>query len=287
MCACRLLVTEIVLCSLSEYLYRTAEVAQKTKLAPVDTLLEHTDVLEWKLEVIVQYLHHFHILHGDIKSSNVMLFHDIHGILINEILSGAMPWGGGAREVNIMNWVTLKVLRPEEMWTVSSPPSAAERELFAIVGSSDSVHRSCLHQSAHHRPAAYEVVRAANGHKTSAPPQKRESSDISQSAKRASITRREIISVEDQELIMSFAVAFMVRYNDICHENAMRYAETLFGISVTTCERFEQQLKLHRRHQPAQTVNLLEEQVLRLQGAIVLERWMESNVPTINIPRNR
>ena len=27
------------------------------------------------------------------------------GILINEIMSGTMPWGGGAREVDIMNWV--------------------------------------------------------------------------------------------------------------------------------------------------------------------------------------
>ena len=219
-----LLVMELALCSLSEYLYRPTTTvdafeAQKKKLAPIDSLLTNSNLIKWKLEIILQicdalqYLHSFNILHRDIKSPNVMLFIDISknkviakigdfglalavdfvarsttgymatkmaaspnavgtynymapelferqpgervtysessdvyslGILINEIMSSTVPWGGGVRDFDIMNWVVNKSMRPE-MWTMSTKPTTAEMELFAIVGSSDSAQMSCLH----------------------------------------------------------------------------------------------------------------------------------------------
>ena len=57
------------------------------------------------------------------------------GILINEIMSGSMPWSGGAREVDFMSWVVNKSMRPD-MWTMSRSPTAAEKQLFASVGRS-------------------------------------------------------------------------------------------------------------------------------------------------------
>eukprot|EP01036_Dinobryon_divergens_P028166 gene28166-37066_t len=396
-----LLVMELALCSLFEYLYPItvqgeAATVQQAKLAPVHRVLEHTNPLEWKLEIVLQlcdalqYLHRFHILHRDIKSPNVMLFHDIYankvitkigdfglalavdlitrtaqgtmmntttfqsavgtynymapelfkrqpgekvaysessdvyslGILINEIMSSAMPWSGGAREIDIMNWVS-NSLRPD-MWTMSSSPTAAERELFAIVGRSDSAHPSCLHQSPYHRPTASEVFNAASGSK----PQPR--SPIHNRATKmdkkilpivveAADEDAVAISKEDTSHLEAFALEFIVQFNDISHEKAKAYVKKLFQQSIFTVGRFEEQL-FERNQKAAGAMSWLKtlgfhdydindvtamlsakkskkvyqeqrlptsEEVLTMQGVAVLESWIQSNVPNLNIPRFR
>ena len=399
-----LLVMELALCSLSEYLYRpttpeSAAKVQKAKLAPIDSLLTLRDQISWKLEIILQicdalqYLHRFYILHRDLKSPNVMLFFDTAknkviakigdfglalavdfitrttaghmvskmstffpnavgtynymapelferqpgervaysessdvfslGILINEIMSGTMPWGRDARDLDIMNWVLNKSKRPE-MWTVSAKPSAAERELFAIVGSSDSAHASCLHQSQHRRPSAYDVYIAAIG--TNNNPSTKSPQNVPVVASDSKMSSRaeyeQVWTVEapilditdaDQPLIRDFVTGLLVRFNDISEKNALRYAETLFRLSITTCERLEEQvraknkLKRNRAVEWLQTLGFHEydiadivemtipppsaanslEEVLKQQGVNVLESWIQTQFPKINVPRNR
>mmetsp|Transcript_2090 Transcript_2090/g.2853 ORF Transcript_2090/g.2853 Transcript_2090/m.2853 type:complete len:748 (-) Transcript_2090:26-2269(-) len=398
-----LLVMELALCSLSEYLYRTtasgdAATAQKLKLAPVDSILmviDKVSAVRWKLEIILQicdalqYLHRFHILHRDIKSPNVMLFHDTSrnkviakigdfglalavdlitrtssgnelskmailpnavgtcsymapelfecqpggkvaysessdvyslGILINEIMSGTMPWGGGARELHIMDWVKIKSLRPE-MWVMSKLPSPAEKELFAIVGSSDSVNPSCLHQSHYRRPTAYDVFIAATGgsDKPLPSPTKESLSDLKKSSKKyepVRVLEEVIITIieDDKPMIQRFVGDLLVRYNDVSAESMKNYAESLFRLSVTTCDRFEQQLReknkqarngavkwlkslafheydiadmVEKLSTPPTAGLLSREQVLELQGVPVLEKWLKSEFSTINVDRNR
>ena len=347
-----LLVMELALCSLSEYLYPItvqgeAATAQKAKLAPVNTLLKKLEV-KWKLEVIqqlcdaLQYLHRFHIMHRDIKSPNVMLFHDIYankviakigdfglalavdlitrtaqgtmmntaifqsalgtynymapelferqpgekvaysessdvyslGILINEIMSGAMPWGGGAREVDFMSWVVNKSMRPD-VWIMSSSPTAAEKQLFAIVGRSDSAHPSCLHQSPSHRPTASEVCKAAYGSAPSltapTPPSSTKKGNVSTEKKVSTTTLQEgeievliddtiPITDADRPVIEAFAGELFIRLWHISESNAKRYAESLFQRNVANCGRFEQQLQSRSKLAPNGAVSWLQSQ---------------------------
>ena len=407
-----LLVMELALCSLSEYLYPItvqgeAATAQKAKLAPVNTLLKKLEV-KWKLEVIqqlcdaLQYLHRFHIMHRDIKSPNVMLFHDIYankviakigdfglalavdlitrtaqgtmmntaifqsalgtynymapelferqpgekvaysessdvyslGILINEIMSGAMPWGGGAREVDFMSWVVNKSMRPD-VWIMSSSPTAAEKQLFAIVGRSDSAHPSCLHQSPSHRPTASEVCKAAYGSAPSltapTPPSSTKKGNVSTEKKVSTTTLQEgeievliddtiPITDADRPVIEAFAGELFIRLWHISESNAKRYAESLFQRNVANCGRFEQQLQSRSKLAPNGAVSWLQSQgfheydidtvisniailqqvsnlfggynykykeVQGKQGVAVLDRWTQSYVPNVSVPRIR
>jgi serine/threonine protein kinase len=232
------------------------------------------------------------------------------GILINEIMSGTMPWGGGAREVDIMNWVAHKALRPE-MWTMSSSSSAAEKELWAIVGQSDSAAPSCLHQSPSNRFTAHDVFRAASGSAKKAviDSNKPAVADTKMPAHEADSVL--IITDADGSLIEAFASELVACYNDISEENAKKYAASLFRLSITTLGRLQQQVLERNQQEHGAAVIWLEalgfhsydiadvtgkhshrkylrsEEALKLQGVTILDNWMKSHVTNINIPRVR
>jgi serine/threonine protein kinase len=239
------------------------------------------------------------------------------GILINEIMSGTMPWGRDARDLDIMNWVLNKSKRPE-MWTVSAKPSAAERELFAIVGSSDSAHASCLQQSQQRRPSAYDVYISSIGTNPSTNFPQNVPVVASDSKMSSRAGYQQVRTVEapilditdaDQSLICDFVGGLLVRFNDISEKNALRYAETLFRLSITTCERLEEQLRAKNKLKRNGAVEWLQtlsfheydiadivemttpansqDEVLKQQGVNVLESWIQTQFPKINVPRNR
>jgi len=112
-------------------------------------------------------------------------------------------------------------------------------------------------------------------------------------------------------LIETFALELVARYNDISEENAKKYAESLFRLSITTLGRFQQQVLERNQQENGAAVIWLQalgfhsydiadmtgkhsprkylrsEEALKLQGVTVLDSWIQSHVTTINIPRVR